>query len=360
MAGQSSTAHHGDLYVTASDAGQHNFAGLLGAWVADLDERERAVFEHRIAHTDQTLADIGRAYSCSRERIRQLQGKLAGALSSWLSRCPAAAEAATLRARLKRACPVLAPWGELIRTVPELTDRVAGTGVCLADLVTFLVPELCLDGDWAGWQPIGDVRRHTVEIATHSVPVGARTARLAVLKRKLVLEGRHWAAWLNSCGLREFRGWVVLAKATVPELAEATLAVEGHPMTTAEIASQVGVKPWKLRDRCLGRDKRFRRTALGVFGLAEWDLPTYRTVREEIIGEILACGGKARLDDVAASLASRFGVSETSVEHYACGPEFTRSGGMIWLAQTCDETESDKPRPAAAAAERVPGQGSSD
>jgi hypothetical protein len=332
MAARSSAQHHGRVLVTASSAGQESLATLLGEWVAGLSERERAVFEHRIARTDQTLAEVGRAHGRSRERIRQVQRKLVAEMSSWLSAAPAASKVATLRARLEQACPGLTLWAELTRSVPELAERLPGTDVHLVDLAAFLVPDLCRDGDWAGWQPIAHARRRTADVATLSAPVGDRLTRLAVLQHELSLDGRQWAAWVSSCGLRDFRGWVVRSKATVPELAEAVLAMQGQPMTTAQIAGQVGVKIWQLRDRCLGRDKRFRRTAPGVLGLAEWNLPTYRSIREEITTEILAAGGQAKVDDVAASLAKRFGVSPTSVEHYARGPEFSRHRGVIELA----------------------------
>ena len=306
-------------------------AATLGEWVARMDERSRTVFERRIARADGTLAHIARQYGLSSERIRQLQRRITGDLSAFLLEPPASVQVAGLRARLKTACPLLRSWAELTAAVPELTHRIPGTEVDLADLTAFLVPDLCRYGDWAGWQPIAQTRARTVQIATRSLPVGHRSTRLAALQRDLGMDTRQWDAWLDSCGLRTFHGAAVRLQATVPELAEAALAAAGRPMTSAQIAAEIAVPAWKVRDACLGKDSRFRRTRPGTFGLAEWPMPAYQGIRAHMIEEISAGGGQARLDDVMTSLARRFGVSPNSVFRYARGREFSLPGSVIRL-----------------------------
>ncbi|MBO0823960.1 MAG: hypothetical protein J2P27_08885, partial [Actinobacteria bacterium] len=303
----------------------------MGEWAARLDERSRTVFERRIARADRTLADIAGQYSLSSERIRQLQRRITRELSACLREPPALVQVAELRARLKAACAVLRPWAELTAVVPELAHRIPGTEADLADLAGFLLPDLCRYGDWAGWQPVAQMRARTVQIATRSVPVGFRGPRLAALQRDLAMNAGQWDAWLGFCGLRPFRGSAVRMQATVPELAEAVLAAVGRPMTSAQIAAAIAVPTWKVRDACLGKDSRFRRTRPATYGLAEWPMPAYKSIRTHIIEEIAAAGGQARLDDVTTSLARRFGVSPNSVFRYAQGREFSLPGGVIRL-----------------------------
>lgn len=309
-------------------------AATLGQWVAGLDERSRIVFERRIARADGTLADIARQYGLSSERIRQLQRRITGELSACLMEPPASVQLAELRARLKAVCPALRTWAELTAAAPEFSHQIPGTEVDLANLAGFLVPDLCLDGDWAGWQPVAQMRARTVQVATQSLPVGHRSARLAALQGDLAMDTRQWDAWLDSCGLRTFRGSAVRLQATVPELAEAALAAAGRPMTTAQVAAEIAVPAWKVRDACLGKDSRFRRTRPGTFGLAEWPMSAYQGIRTHIVEEITAAGGQARLDDVTASLARRFGVSPNSVFRCARGREFSLPGSVIRLRRT--------------------------
>jgi hypothetical protein len=216
--------------------------------------------------------------------------------------------------------------------VPELAAQVPGTGACLGDLAGLLWPGLYQDGPWAAWRPLPRLRARTVQLALGSVPVSRRASRLAAHQRALRLHGRHWDDWLDSCGLRHFQGWVVRSGACVAELAEAVLAEQGEPMSTAQIAGRIAVPPWKVRDCALGQDYRFCRTGKGVFGLAEWALPAYRGIRGHLIEQIAASGGQARLGPIADELASRFGLHQSSVYACARGPEFTRSGSMISLA----------------------------
>jgi len=307
-----------------------SLADLLGAWVAQKDERRRAVFEHGMARGD--LSDIGRQHGVSRQRVKQLELELTASLSAWLQGRDIAARVEALRRRLQVACPVVAPWAEVAAAVPDLTSRVPGTGACLGDLAGLLWPGLYQDGPWAAWRPVTRLRARTAELALRSVPVSRRASRLAAHQRALSLDERLWDDWLDSCGLRRFRGWVVRSGACVAELAEAVLAEQGEPMSTAEIASQIPVPPWKVRDCTLGRDSRFCRTGKGVFGLAEWALPAYRGIREHLIEQIAAAGGQARLGPIADELCSRFGLHQSSVYTCARGPEFARSGGMISLA----------------------------
>jgi hypothetical protein len=309
-----------------------DLAGLLGSWVAGKDERRRSVFEHAIARADRKLSDIGRQHGVSRQRVKQLELELAAALSAWLQSPDIATQMAALRRRIQAACPVVAPWAEVAVAVPELAAQVPGTSACLGDLAGFVFPGLHQDGPWAAWRPVTRLRARTVHLALCSVPAGRRAAALAAHQRALRLEGRHWDDWLDYCGLRRFRGWVVRSGAGVAELAEAVLAERGEPMSTAEIAGQIPVPPWKVRDCGLGRDDRFCRTGKGVFGLAEWALPAYRGIREHLIEQIAAAGGQARLGPIADELSSRFGLHQSSVYASARGPEFSRSGGMISLA----------------------------
>jgi hypothetical protein len=315
----------------AADCG--GLAELLGGWAAGLDCDSRIAFGRLVTRGRRGLRDAGLPYAASRERILLQQRAPTAELSSWLRRCAAAAAGRSgLRARMHAACPGVARWEEVARAVPELADPLPGTGACLADVVWLLFPELHWDGPWVAWQPVGDLRDRTLRLATANVSVQRRNTLMAANRQALRLDGRAWDAWLDYCGLRRFRGLVIRSQASIADLAEAVLAERGEPMATAEIASQIRVDPWKVRDSCLGRDRRFRRTRRGVFGLAGWEVPAYPGIREFIVGQILAAGGQARLAHIAAAAADQFGVAKTSV--YACArkPEFTRSDGMLSLA----------------------------
>lgn len=106
--------------------GPASLAALLGSWVARLDERRRALFEHRIAGDDRRPSDISRQYGVSRQRISRQEAQLAAALSAWLKSPHAATLVAALQRRLEAACPVVAPWPEVAAAVPELADNIPG------------------------------------------------------------------------------------------------------------------------------------------------------------------------------------------------------------------------------------------
>lgn len=310
-----------------------SLADQLGSWVSGLSDRERAVLEHRVARADCTLCDMGARYGVSGERIRQVQATLAMDLSTRLRAGPVAGRVSGMRERLMAAFPVIGPWEEAARRLPELAALIPGTQARVGDLAGFLFPGLHRDGPWIGWRPLAPLRTQTTRIATQSLPAGQRAARLAAQRRTLGLDERQWDAWLEYCGLRRFRGWVVRSRASLAELAEAILAEEGHPLSAAQIAALIPVRPWRVRNRCLGTDARFCRTGPGVFGLAGWGLPAYRGIRAHITEQIIAAGGQARLDDIVTTLSGQYGVSPHSVRRFARGPEFTRAEAMITLTR---------------------------
>jgi hypothetical protein len=329
------------------EAGPGKLAELLGGWVAGLDERRRAAFCCHIDWGTSALSHAAGLRAVIPDHVRRQQRTLAADLSAWQRRCAAAATGMSgLRARLHAVCPVVALWEEAALAIPELAEPVPGSSACLADLVRLLLPELHRDGPWVAWRPVGDLRDLTIRMATGRACTARRSALLEANRQALGLEDRAWDAWLGYCGLGRFRGLVVRSEATIAELAEAVLAERGQPMSVAEIAGQIRVAPWKVRDSCLGRDERFCRTQPGVFGLAEWELPAYPGIRGFIIEQIAAAGGQARLADIAAAAASRFGMRERSVYGTARSPDFTRADGMISLAEHRLDGQAEAPCPA--------------
>jgi RNA polymerase sigma-32 factor len=60
--------------------------GVLGRLYQQLDERERAVLEQRLLSDDGevTLADLGKDFALSRERLRQIEARLKSRLKKAL------------------------------------------------------------------------------------------------------------------------------------------------------------------------------------------------------------------------------------------------------------------------------------
>src|SRR5262249_20801024 len=73
--------------VAAASEVRHKLSETIAAFGARLDGRERTIFEERLMSEEpRTLQEIGKMYSISRERARQVEKQLVKKLKSYLKK----------------------------------------------------------------------------------------------------------------------------------------------------------------------------------------------------------------------------------------------------------------------------------
>ncbi|PZG56073.1 hypothetical protein C1I98_02010 [Spongiactinospora gelatinilytica] len=317
---------------------------LLERWAASLDERRRLIFRHRVVRRDRNLDYLGNELGVSRERIRQLEKKVAEDFAGWRETTAVAERVSELSDAVRVHASPLMTIEQAIARIAELSAEIYSFSLELSAFLGVLLPDLDIDEPWLAMTSLSDLRDATFHAAVCCDLVEGQCATLDQIRAELLLDAADWAAWLNYCGLRSLGDLVVRKGASQPELTVAVLRAEGRPLSVEEIAERIQVDTIRsLRNR-LQEDDRISRVGPNSYGLPEWDLETYEGIREEIVQRIERGGGRAWLSDVVDELVEQFGVSPASVRAYAARREFSRRDGWISLAGNGDDGPSQAPR----------------
>jgi hypothetical protein len=303
--------------------------------VADLSEDDRQLLELRLCSLTgaETLGQIGSRRGITRERVRQIEAKLAGRLRK-LAAAPESSLGRTV-ARVQREIGVAMQTGHLA-IVESLTDLgVPSIETLEARALLWLAGPYQLGGDWLVRRPaqqIIDQSREILERLTSSGSATVADAEDALEEFGVArTEARDWI--VSTGGYRIHEDFLVRWRGSLADKAEVVLRLAGGPLSQDELVNGLGPKtnPRSMVNQLLG-DPRFKRTGLRHFGLASWDHDEYTGIADEIAQEIERQGGEASLEHLIVTISSKYGVSPSSVRAYAMGPQFEKgTAGSIRL-----------------------------
>lgn len=303
-------------------------AVLLDRFLAELDERERMLFRHRIAYVDRKLADFGQEYGISGERVRQIELKVRQKFNAWRTSPTIVPVLLALRQELGVLVNPLRPYRRLLEDLPDLNVELRTVSLPLGSVLPLLVSGVCFDGTWISMRPLDELRRETLQLVTTN-----QASRTDGLHAELLSDEREWDDWLAYCGLTRLGDSVIRNNATLAERAKVILRQVASPLTANELAERVGHTSVRNVRNYLLADEEIARLGPQLYGLAEWKMETYEGIREEIRQRIVRAGGRIRREYLVDELSKQFNVSPDSVRVYASGREFTREGDWLSLSK---------------------------
>ncbi len=271
-----------------------------------------------------TLETLGSRHGVTRERIRQLEARIAQEIRDLAATqfSVLTVHAAELADLVGAACPVDALPEELSPDGDEdLTD----------ELFAYLAgPFRLVDG----WMIKADLARAPSEIgkrafeAAHTDGVAPLDAMLDALG-ELGIAQEHRERLIDATpGLRRLER-TVSRWTTHADKCRGVLAEAGRPMLGVELAAAIGEAD-NVRTIRNSLGAAFPRVGRDLYALPEWEHPEYRGIVAEMVERLQ--DGPWDLDDLAKELANTFGVSDVSVRMYAgMHPRFVSEGGMARL-----------------------------
>lgn len=298
---------------------------VLLDWIDALDERDRHIFESRLVKvTPETLDAIGQAYGVTRERVRQIEVKLTKQARGLYEDHPEWRQVRWAGFLLEEGLGAFAPL--------TAVDTRAADGEEQFDrwlLLWFAGVEVTDDGFRRhGWRL---PRLNEVPFPEDGWIVDRALLDADLLERGVREEFLDFAVGAIT-GLATVDDAVVRWGSSVIDKACALLAVRGRPVEVSELHEVLGGSLRSLRGR-LFDDPRITRVSRHGVGLATWGGEAYDGVVNAMMRR-LEEHGELVLTDLAAELASQFGVSANSVTMYSAAPVFTTDAGKIRLRES--------------------------
>ncbi|MFI7230603.1 hypothetical protein ACIBO5_45975 [Nonomuraea angiospora] len=123
------------------------------------------------------------------------------------------------------------------------------------------------------------------------------------------------------------------------------LAVAGHPMEASTLAEKIdnAISPAVLK-RKIGSDARFSRSDVEMWGLAEWEMPVYKPIKELVADLVEKHGGAISSDAAIRVLTRDFSIKESSLRQVMSSPPFAVRNGMVHLLDGMTERTGDDPK----------------
>jgi hypothetical protein len=314
--------------VAASSTG--NLADILSAQLNLLSTREMDIVQGRIFdRPSETLDAIAARNSVTRERIRQIEGKLKGSIREWFS--PGSA----LQVEADAVRGVIGPLisvDSLVDQMPGLATPVEPSGLPAWAVLERLHDELGSKGRWIAAPTVKVAEFKWVEALT------SVTSEFGVLTQEdVTLAARDLsrlgdddrAEWMVGLGYTSWQGyWVSPAVKSIPDRVAALLSVKGEPMSQSEIFSALPDKSQFSVKNALATDERVMRTDMTEWGLTKWGLDEYIGIRAEMERRVRSAGS-IPLAQLIADLTTAFSVAPNSVVTYAnAWPLVTREGAV--------------------------------
>ncbi|WP_299575218.1 sigma factor-like helix-turn-helix DNA-binding protein [uncultured Williamsia sp.] len=306
-------------------------ASLIDQTLLRLDSRAIEVLAARLfADKPMTLDDIGHQHGVTRERIRQIEAKARGTLTSAVSEsAPLAAVAKTVRGMTS----TIRPLDEIVDLLPALGYTVPQLGQPAWRFFDRLDDAYEIEGDWCVVPTINAVRELTnTHLQELSDPYG-----VVDLKTISIIETQHAsrraaisARWLSECGYVVYKDYALTRTSSVGDYAAAILSLSGRPLSAQEIIEEfTHERTLGALRNAMGLDPRLERVDRDKWALKEWGLDAYGGIRSLITEQVVAGGGHIRLSEIVESITRNYSVSANSVVAYASAPPFSIKNGFV-------------------------------
>ena len=307
--------------------GQFDPLPPLRNFIDALTDEDLAIVRERLIVLGRrvTLDELAKPRAVTRERIRQIEGRLTKRLHA-LASTHAALARATRRVREDIGLAMLLAHLPQAGGLADL--RLTSLDSDESRLLLWLAGPYDKVGEWLIRRPAQqaiEATRSALRRLTEGGPVGVPVAETDLMGMGLV--SSELSEWIVSVGGFRINGDKVTRwGGSMADKAEVVLRLSGAPLDRGELASRLGPGTnWRSMTNQLYGDARFKRTGVRHIGLADWDHDEYTGVADEIAQEIERQGGEAQLDHLISHLSTTYGVSDASVRAYASGPRFERS-----------------------------------
>ena len=307
---------------------QHPYE-VIEIWVSDLPERERTIFLGRIASVDgkATLQDLANRLGVTRERIRQVEKKVAKRFDSHIRKplgLPVQWRAETIRNAVGIARP-LAHIEHLLSSEDSKCDY--------GHLLLHLAGPYDIRGSWVVSRSAGhcDPTERVLAQCDEFGFIDQDFAATALTEWGL--DPSLHTEWLLDTGkLREYSGKLARWDVGIGDKIVAGLADLGEPATLDAILHHI------RSDRSRGSavnaltyESRVVRTSLTEFGLASWGLNEYVSIASSLRELLERSGGRIQLTHAMSAISKAFGVAESSIRTYCSAPMFVVENGWVSL-----------------------------
>ncbi|GEK03989.1 hypothetical protein TNCT1_62650 [Streptomyces sp. 1-11] len=292
-----------------------------------LGSRELVLCSERIfSSRPVSLARLGQVIGVSRERTGQIDHQVRKTLKIAFFASEPVAETARW---IVDSVPYVAEVGRLTEQRPELAAVVKTVGVPAIEVLAAVGTKFEVRDGWVLAPDADDVISSTADVLdSHASPEGV--VPLAVVAGELSLSQEEAARWLAHCGYTVLGAHALIRASTLEDHVAGVLGVAGEPMTLDEIHARLQPKRTSAAVRnVLVADSRFMKSDRTKWALGRWGLPEYVPIRQQIAHLITENDGRIELDELIASIRSRYDVSEASIRTYASAGEFSQVNNVV-------------------------------
>ena len=304
---------------------------VIDIWVADLPERDRAIFLDRIVGVDRkaTLQELANRLAVSRERIRQVEKKLLRRFESHLSKAsglPVKWRAETIR----NAIGVAMPFSQIEHLLLQQASRIDYGHVLL-----YVAGPYDIRGGWVILRKARD-SDPTEKVLENFDEFGFIDQDFAATElSSWGLDSSLHREWLLATGkLRELSGRLVRWDVGIGDKIVTGLADLGKPATLDEVLDHIhSDRARSSAVNAISADPRIVRVNVNQFGLTSWGVTEYVSIVSTLRDLVVSSGGSIRLNDAVSTINKNFGVAESSVRTYCGAPMFVLYDGWVSLRQ---------------------------
>ena len=318
---------------------------ILESWANHLPERERRIFDTRIACLDATtsLQDLGKYLGITRERVRQLEKKLRTKLTEIVGGKegePVRWRANTVRQMIGVASPPVdqidSATGEIHQALSSQIENVLSP---LPGQTDFREVVLKLAGPYElinGWlvlksavasDPTRRIREMTDEFGY--IDHDQATKEL----NKWGLDNSLHEEWLVRDGkIRKFNGRLVRWDGSIGDKLVIVLADIGRPATVEALLEYIQEDRAKTSAaNALSIDPRAVKISRTEWALASWGLSEYSSIALSIRHFLTSQKQPPTVEEVVNRLSKDLGLKENSIRAFCQAPMFILKGGAIRL-----------------------------
>jgi len=219
--------------------------------------------------------------------------------------------------------------------MPSLEDRVESVGQPLWRVVDRLDNSFEIRDGWCAAPSVTEAvvrtRASIASLAGSSTHVVLEDARISMTD--VLADSDRLLEWLEYCGYEVLDRFVLMGSGGIADRAHVVLLEAGEPLDAEDLLSRIGVeRSINSLKNALTTDKRFDRVNRSAWGLAEWGLEKYRSIRELIRQEVDAADGSIAVNELIDRITRQFSVSARSVIAYSSAPPFRTQNGAVTLA----------------------------
>ena len=294
-----------------------------------MDGRQVGILTKRLAAAPAlTLDELGTEFGVTRERIRQLEQQLLKTLRTW--------DASEMLTDVHSGKSMwLHHIDQLSKVAPDWFLPLT-PDVTIFALLRALGAIDVTDGVWVSR---GMLRAPAADVEPawdHLVNIGkaGRAGKQMFYRQlqRLGLATEYIDAWMNSQDLYVRHGIVRSRSEYLADFLLNEMHACGHPVSLERIGEWVDGR-WSAASaqNLVQGDPRFSRCDLKAYGLTEWHLREYTSIREEI-EKLIAEQGPMSVAEITETLTAWFEIAPGSVAAYCHQPPFALEGGLVRLA----------------------------